>query len=242
MPSLSDAEAEAVATGLWERINLVNLRENILPTRPRADLILRKGADHAMRRSGAEEALRPACARSLRPRDARDRMIVALDVRKRRGCAPARRKPRRERPPSTRSGCSSSSPAGSALIDELTGGRQADLPRHEAARHRQHGGRRGREHRRARRHLHHDPRLSEGDARGRRRAAGAWRASGCWRDRRSPRWTMPILLPPAMPPEPAALVGGARRRTHARRHGRDRLLAARGRAPCEKSSGRTWRS
>ena len=45
---LADAEAEAIAAGLWERINLVNLRENILPTRPRADLILRKGADHAI--------------------------------------------------------------------------------------------------------------------------------------------------------------------------------------------------
>lgn len=52
--ALGDAEAEAIATGLWERINLVNLHENILPTRPRADLILRKGADHAV----AEVALR----------------------------------------------------------------------------------------------------------------------------------------------------------------------------------------
>ena len=34
------------AEGLWSRINLVNLRENILPTRPRAHLILRKGEDH----------------------------------------------------------------------------------------------------------------------------------------------------------------------------------------------------
>ena len=33
-------------TGLWNRINLVNLRENILPTRQRASLILRKGASH----------------------------------------------------------------------------------------------------------------------------------------------------------------------------------------------------
>ena len=43
-------EEEAVATGLeiWRSINLVNLRENILPTRQRADLILRKGADHAV--------------------------------------------------------------------------------------------------------------------------------------------------------------------------------------------------
>ena len=29
-----------------DRINLVNLRENILPTRQRADLILKKGASH----------------------------------------------------------------------------------------------------------------------------------------------------------------------------------------------------
>ena len=47
--SLSDAEAEEVAEGLWQRINLVNLRENVLPTRPRADLILSKGPDHAIR-------------------------------------------------------------------------------------------------------------------------------------------------------------------------------------------------
>ena len=46
---LTDAEAEKVAEGLWERINLVNLRENILPTRPRADLILSKGPDHAIK-------------------------------------------------------------------------------------------------------------------------------------------------------------------------------------------------
>jgi type I pantothenate kinase len=47
--NLSDKEAERVAASLWERINLVNLRENILPTRPRADLILRKDADHAVK-------------------------------------------------------------------------------------------------------------------------------------------------------------------------------------------------
>lgn len=46
---LSGAEAEDVAAGLWERINLVNLRENILPTRPRADLILSKASDHAIK-------------------------------------------------------------------------------------------------------------------------------------------------------------------------------------------------
>ncbi len=37
---LSDAEASATATSIWTRINLVNLHENILPTRQRADLIL----------------------------------------------------------------------------------------------------------------------------------------------------------------------------------------------------------
>jgi len=43
---LSEAEALAVADRLWARINLVNLYENILPTRQRASLILRKGASH----------------------------------------------------------------------------------------------------------------------------------------------------------------------------------------------------
>lgn len=43
---LSEAAALAIAEGLWQNINLKNLRENILPTRPRAHLILRKGADH----------------------------------------------------------------------------------------------------------------------------------------------------------------------------------------------------
>ncbi len=45
---LTDEEADATAHAIWERINLVNLRANILPSRPRADLILSKGADHAI--------------------------------------------------------------------------------------------------------------------------------------------------------------------------------------------------
>jgi len=44
--SLSDAEAAKTATSIWDKINLVNLHENILPTRQRADLILNKSADH----------------------------------------------------------------------------------------------------------------------------------------------------------------------------------------------------
>jgi type I pantothenate kinase len=43
---LDEAEARATAADIWARINGVNLRENILPTRMRAHLILRKGAQH----------------------------------------------------------------------------------------------------------------------------------------------------------------------------------------------------
>jgi type I pantothenate kinase len=43
---LNDQEATEIATSIWNRINLVNLRENILPTRQRADLILKKSASH----------------------------------------------------------------------------------------------------------------------------------------------------------------------------------------------------
>ena len=42
----SESDALKEAKRLWRQINLVNLHENILPTRPRADLILKKGADH----------------------------------------------------------------------------------------------------------------------------------------------------------------------------------------------------
>ncbi|ADI14738.1 type I pantothenate kinase [Truepera radiovictrix] len=46
LASLSDERAREVASSIWREINLVNLRENIAPTRERARLILRKGADH----------------------------------------------------------------------------------------------------------------------------------------------------------------------------------------------------
>jgi type I pantothenate kinase len=51
---LTDEEAAATATSIWARINLVNLHENILPTRQRADLILTKGETHMV----AQVALR----------------------------------------------------------------------------------------------------------------------------------------------------------------------------------------
>ena len=47
---LTDEEAVATATSIWTRINLVNLQENILPTRPRADLILTKSDNHRVER------------------------------------------------------------------------------------------------------------------------------------------------------------------------------------------------
>jgi type I pantothenate kinase len=43
-------EARAVAQGLWNEINAVNLRTNIAPTRERARLILEKGPRHAVER------------------------------------------------------------------------------------------------------------------------------------------------------------------------------------------------
>src|SRR5258705_6916717 len=43
---LDDKDAVTTATSIWERINLINLRENILPTRRRAHLILNKADNH----------------------------------------------------------------------------------------------------------------------------------------------------------------------------------------------------
>ncbi|MEE3848931.1 type I pantothenate kinase [Gordonia sp. LSe1-13] len=48
--SLTDAQATVAARDLWTSINLPNLIENILPTRPRATLVLRKDADHSINR------------------------------------------------------------------------------------------------------------------------------------------------------------------------------------------------
>ena len=44
--TISEDKAMDIAEGLWANINLKNLRQNILPTRPRADLILQKGDNH----------------------------------------------------------------------------------------------------------------------------------------------------------------------------------------------------
>lgn len=46
--TLSEPEAISTAGRIWDEINGLNLRENILPTRERANLILTKGTDHAV--------------------------------------------------------------------------------------------------------------------------------------------------------------------------------------------------
>lgn len=47
---MSETQAREKALHIWKTINLINLRKNILPTRPRADLILKKGRDHSIER------------------------------------------------------------------------------------------------------------------------------------------------------------------------------------------------
>ena len=45
---MGDTDATAFGRWAWETINLPNLRQNVLPTRSRADLILKKGRSHAI--------------------------------------------------------------------------------------------------------------------------------------------------------------------------------------------------
>lgn len=45
---LPEAEAVKIATQLWKEINGLNLKQNILPTRERASLIMTKSANHAV--------------------------------------------------------------------------------------------------------------------------------------------------------------------------------------------------
>ncbi|MBV0894145.1 type I pantothenate kinase [Microbacterium sp. NC79] len=47
---LTDEEAETTAMGYWNDINMPNLLENVMPTKHRATLVLRKGADHSVER------------------------------------------------------------------------------------------------------------------------------------------------------------------------------------------------
>ena len=57
---IPEEEAIATAEGLWTRINLTNLRENIVPTRQRASLILKKGASHRIEAVALQAAVMSA--------------------------------------------------------------------------------------------------------------------------------------------------------------------------------------
>lgn len=48
--NLTDVEATEKATDIWHSINLLNLMQNIRPTRSRATLIMRKDANHRVKR------------------------------------------------------------------------------------------------------------------------------------------------------------------------------------------------
>jgi type I pantothenate kinase len=45
---LSDADARATAERIWHEINEPNLVQNIVPTRSRATLVIRKATDHSV--------------------------------------------------------------------------------------------------------------------------------------------------------------------------------------------------
>ncbi|MGL5335839.1 MAG: type I pantothenate kinase, partial [Enterovibrio sp.] len=46
---LPEQEAIAIASSIWDEINGKNLRDNILPTRERAQLIIEKGEQHVIK-------------------------------------------------------------------------------------------------------------------------------------------------------------------------------------------------
>jgi type I pantothenate kinase len=50
--SLADGDLRSVARMVWVEVNGRNLREHILPSRARADVVVRKGADHAVESLG----------------------------------------------------------------------------------------------------------------------------------------------------------------------------------------------
>jgi type I pantothenate kinase len=45
---MSAEQVRAVANYVWDEVNAVNLREHILPTRERADIVVTKRADHSI--------------------------------------------------------------------------------------------------------------------------------------------------------------------------------------------------
>ena len=74
---------------IWHEVNLVNLRENIAPTRGRAHLVLEKGGDHGCSACGCESCEpvpRPRHAAQAEPRELGDPPRRGLGVARRRRC------------------------------------------------------------------------------------------------------------------------------------------------------------
>ena len=74
---LTDQQAVAAARDIWRTINRPNLIENILPTRPRATLVLRKDADHAINRLRLRKLYRAPVIAGLSPEAAMPAAVVA---------------------------------------------------------------------------------------------------------------------------------------------------------------------
>lgn len=62
--SMSADEVDAIAMSTWRGINLVNLRDHILPTRALADVVVTKSSDHQVRSIEVREHADPADERS----------------------------------------------------------------------------------------------------------------------------------------------------------------------------------
>ncbi len=48
LAGVPDEDARAFAVDIWERVNLVNLVQNVAPTRERAQVVMQKGPDHTV--------------------------------------------------------------------------------------------------------------------------------------------------------------------------------------------------
>jgi type I pantothenate kinase len=48
LADVPDEEAKAYAVDIWQRVNLVNLVQNVAPTRERAQVVMQKGSDHTV--------------------------------------------------------------------------------------------------------------------------------------------------------------------------------------------------
>lgn len=59
LAGLSPEDAEALAREVWRAVNLANLRDHVLPTRSRADMVVEKESDHSVQRVVVQSPARP---------------------------------------------------------------------------------------------------------------------------------------------------------------------------------------